>query len=255
MRLRVVSDCHLDMFPDSASRVHKICSDAASIDVLVIAGDLCEIEQPPGGFDPMQLGLYGRTIQEFASKFKTIIAVMGNHEYYHTSFGYVEQYVRELQKLVPNYHCLDLCGPLEIEGRVFVGGTLWFVEREDPMGYGMRLNDFRSIEDFRLNAYPRGLAVRAKIAETVTNSTVVVTHHAPSMRSAKQELLSDPMTERFYVHDCTQIICEQEPALWIHGHMHTPVDYIHPASTTRVLSNPLGYPRQTGGAPNRTVEI
>ena len=50
---------------------------------------------------------------------------------------------------------------------------------------------------------------------------------------------------------------ERQPALWIHGHMHDPVDVV--LGQTRVLCNPAGYRaygnEQRGYAPQLCVEI
>jgi DNA repair exonuclease SbcCD nuclease subunit len=252
MRIRVVSDLHLDIFPDrGADRLNKVARDASTIDVLVVAGDLCEVETGPDG----DLGLYGRSLLYLRERFASVVVVAGNHEFYGTSFPAVFAHMRELQLRWSNVHFLDLVDSVRIAGRTFTGGTLWFAEKPDPFGHHQRMNDFSNIQDLRKYAYGLGLTTKAKIVRNCEKDTIVVTHHAPSIRSASPGLLRDPLTELFYVNDCTQIICEQKPALWIHGHMHKPVNYVHPASSTLVLSNPLGYPSQTGGKPNHTLEV
>lgn len=43
---------------------------------------------------------------------------------------------------------------------------------------------------------------------------------------------------RYFVGAAEQVF-ENRPALWIHGHTHESMDYLH--GTTRVLCNPFGY--------------
>lgn len=65
--------------------------------------------------------------------------------------------------------------------------------------------------------------------------TVVVTHHAPSLRS-----LHDPgdTLNHCYASDLEPEITAWRPAAWIHGHIHTSRDY--GVAETRVMANPLG---------------
>ncbi len=66
--------------------------------------------------------------------------------------------------------------------------------------------------------------------------TVVVTHFAPSLRSADPRYGLVPGTAGF----CNALDALLPKAeLWPHGHLHCPVDYTHQGC--RVLANPLGY--------------
>lgn len=66
--------------------------------------------------------------------------------------------------------------------------------------------------------------------------TVVVTHFAPSLRSADPRYGQVPGTAGF----CNALDALLPQAqLWLHGHLHCPVDYTHHGC--RVVANPLGY--------------
>ena len=66
--------------------------------------------------------------------------------------------------------------------------------------------------------------------------TVVVTHFAPSLRSADPRYGETPGTAGF----CNALDALLHQAqLWLHGHLHCPVDYVH--NGCRVVANPLGY--------------
>ncbi len=83
--------------------------------------------------------------------------------------------------------------------------------------------------------------------------TVVVTHFAPSLRSA------DP---RYGLTAGTAGFCNAlddwlaHAQLWLHGHLHCPIDYTHQGC--RVVANPLGYAgkgEQANFVPHFVVEV
>jgi predicted phosphodiesterase len=66
--------------------------------------------------------------------------------------------------------------------------------------------------------------------------TVVVTHFAPSLRSADPRYGETPGTAGF----CNALDALLPHAkLWLHGHLHCPSDYV--VGLCRVVANPLGY--------------
>jgi hypothetical protein len=81
--------------------------------------------------------------------------------------------------------------------------------------------------------------LRAALARPFDGITVVVTHFAPSLRSA------DP---RYGVTPATAGFCNSLDDLlpladyWLHGHLHCQQDYV--AGGCRVLANTLGYARK-----------
>ncbi|HWA78755.1 MAG TPA: metallophosphoesterase [Acetobacteraceae bacterium] len=74
--------------------------------------------------------------------------------------------------------------------------------------------------------------------------TVVVTHHAPSIRSVPPMFKASLLSPAFN-SDLEPLIFSHQPELWIHGHTHWSVDYA--LGRTRVYSNQRGYPRQDCG--------
>ena len=67
---------------------------------------------------------------------------------------------------------------------------------------------------------------------------VVITHHAPSPRSIRRWFQDDPLNPAF-ASDLDRLIERYQPALWVHGHMHDPVD--ERLGKTRLVANPAGY--------------
>ena len=67
---------------------------------------------------------------------------------------------------------------------------------------------------------------------------LLLAHHAPSPRSIRDWYEGDPFNPAF-ASDLDGVIERYQPALWIHGHMHDPVD--ERLGKTRLIENPAGY--------------
>jgi hypothetical protein len=81
--------------------------------------------------------------------------------------------------------------------------------------------------------------LRAALAEPFDGATVVITHFAPSLRSADPRYGLTPGTAGF----CNALDDLLPLAhVWLHGHLHAPSDYT--AHGCRVVANPLGYARK-----------
>ena len=76
----------------------------------------------------------------------------------------------------------------------------------------------------------------AALTQPHNGPTVVVTHFAPSLRSADPRYGMTPGTAGFC--NALEALLPQAQ-LWLHGHLHCPSDYVHVGC--RVLANPLGY--------------
>jgi hypothetical protein len=68
--------------------------------------------------------------------------------------------------------------------------------------------------------------------------TIVMTHHAPSLRSLPAERREDLLSVA-YASDLEPLIERFQPALWAHGHIHASSDYR--IGRTRIVCNPRGY--------------
>ncbi len=117
-------------------------------------------------------------------------------------------------------------------------------------------------EDLR----PLALSAQAWLQDTLVQShagpTVVVTHFAPSLRSADPRYGLTPGTAGF----CNALETWMPLAdLWLHGHLHCPIDYTvegpRPDGSTgrcRVVANPLGYAgkgEQEGFQPSKLIDL
>jgi Icc-related predicted phosphoesterase len=81
--------------------------------------------------------------------------------------------------------------------------------------------------------------LRQALSKSTAEKTVVVTHFAPSLRSADPRYGISPGTAGF----CNAIDdLLPQAQLWLHGHLHCPLDYT--VGGCRVVANPLGYARK-----------
>lgn len=192
-------------------------------DTLIIAGDLAE----------MNHDCWEESLGILSDCYEFIILVLGNHEYYNIPLKDVS---KKLQKLPGNCHHLE-CSELEVGGVTFAGATLWFKYGPEYSNLRKRISDFTCIEDL-VNW------VDQKNQDAVdffskSQADIFVSHHLPSPRSIDPKYLNDSLN-CFFVSDQTHIIESQQPLYWLHGHTHSPMDYM--VNNTRVLCNPMGYP-------------
>src|SRR5688572_9015813 len=136
MKLQVLSDLHFEFFNDLSLVEGFVNSIGNDFDVLILAGDICTHENLPF------------CLKTFCLRFpdKPILFVCGNHEFWGTSIDKLYSNLQHL-KTYPNLHIMreDI---VEIQGRRFLGTTLWF--REDPMNAmaSRHMNDFWKIKNF-----------------------------------------------------------------------------------------------------------
>lgn len=231
MKIHILSDLHIE-YSDFEPQ-------AVEADVIVLAGDIC-------------LGTRGVAWARQSWPDKEIVFVPGNHEYYRSEIG-IENEMMGHAASVYGVHVLNRAEAV-IDGVRFLGATLWtdfrlFGEDERPWAYAAALNGLR---DFRVIDYgvqtfmPQDSAEisAADIAwlegklklEAFDGTTVVVTHHLPSMRSVsdryKKQLLSACFASHF-----DHLMGYSK--LWVHGHTHDSFDY--ELNGTKVICNPRGY--------------
>jgi Icc-related predicted phosphoesterase len=78
------------------------------------------------------------------------------------------------------------------------------------------------------------------LAEKRDMPVVVITHMAPSFQSVNEKYAHESVTNGGYASDLSEFILDNENIkVWVHGHMHDPVDYM--IGDTRILANPRGY--------------
>jgi Icc-related predicted phosphoesterase len=89
---------------------------------------------------------------------------------------------------------------------------------------------------------------------------VVVTHHGPHPGSLHERYAEDEAMNASFISDLSDVIAEQQPALWIHGHVHDTHDYTvggEGGDGTRIVCNPHAYAwaPNPGFIPDLMVEL
>jgi hypothetical protein len=253
MKIQLLSDLHLEVHPQWQPRP------APGADVLVLAGDVGSY-QSGSALTGDDFGL-----ARFSPRHgwpTPVLYVPGNHEYDGLDFDATHERLRAL--------CAQL-GITWLEREVmvmngvrFVGTTLWTdfdalgVSAPDTAGrlkarekafraadfYLVKTGAMRGGEPFMARGWRElGLACQAWLRDALQQPfdgpTVVVTHFAPSLRSADPRYGLVPGTAGF----CNALDdLLPRATLWLHGHLHCQQDYLH--NGCRVLANTLGYARK-----------
>ena len=225
----VASDLHFEFHRDGGVNFVASLPDA---DVLLCPGDL---SNAAGIWDALLLLL---------EKYPHVIYTYGNHEFYGSNIpavkAKIEKLVNRLPKMGNSYgklHVLDN-STCEIEGRRFVGTTLWFRKVMDGLKAERMLNDFYQIGNAHKRIYEENEAALEFLANTVTADDIVLTHHLPAVESVHPKYAGS-MLNRFFLCDVAWLIEREQPKLWVHGHTHESCDYT--LGRTQVICNPFGY--------------
>ena len=261
MKIQLYSDLHLEAHPAFAPQP------APGADLLVLAGDIGSYQAGSAlALDP-DFGL-----ARFSPRHgwpTPVLFVPGNHEYDALDFDAAHARLREtcerlgmvwLEREVWHPHVPDAQGrPLR-----FIGTTLWtdfdaLVDDKAPLTSKLQARDkaFRAANFYlkKTDTTRHGEAflaegvreqallcqdwLRAALDTPFDGSTVVVTHFAPSLRSADPRYGLVPGTAGF-CNALDELLPQAD--LWLHGHLHAPSDYRH--AGCRVVANPLGYARK-----------
>ncbi|MGF1761614.1 metallophosphoesterase [Photobacterium sagamiensis] len=240
MKIGYISDVHLEFIKDEC-----FVPETNDADALIFAGDISS--------HPEQ----AKAWMEKVSQGKPSVYVPGNHEFY----GYV--YQEQLDKLRELYYGSNITllhqDKVNIGGVDFLGAILWtdfdyFYCQAVSKKEAILLNDFRQIchpdchstltPDLMINWHLEQRNWLAIQLDAATNPTVIVTHHAPTAKSVAPEYAYDRLTPAF-VSRLDHLMDNPLLKLWVHGHMHTPVDVN--VGHVQVVCNPIGYPHESRG--------
>lgn len=213
-----LSDIHLEhVAGQELQYLSYLLSSCKEFDVCVLAGDIAY---------PSQLN---KVFDFLSKKFKHVIYVYGNHEYWENGLVSVDP--------PDNIHVLNNSA-ITIDGQRYIGSTLWFPF--DPLNqlFEKNMPDF-NIPDFRSWIYIFASECAAYLKENMQPGDIVVTHHLPSYRCV-DKIFQGSQLNRFFVHPMENEILDSNPKLWIHGHTHHSLDIT--IDDTRVVCNPVGYP-------------
>ncbi len=270
MQIQLLSDLHLEVHPHLRPRA------AAGADLLVLAGDIGSYQKGS------QLADADFGLARFSPLHgwpTPVLYLPGNHEYDMLDFDVAHKRLRETcERLGMVWLEREV---VEIHGVRFIGTTLWsdfdatgpaaddagatlgqqLKAREKAYraanfylrkSGGTRYGELMLAPEVREQALLCQAWLRQALLVPHAGTTVVVTHFAPSLRSADPRYGMTPGTAGF-----CNVLDDLMPGadFWLHGHLHAPSDYVHHGC--RVVANPLGYARkneQNGFKPELLVD-
>ena len=259
MHIQLLSDLHLETHP------HFVPEHAPDADALILAGDIGSYQEGSmlvtQGDNDFGLARFSpRT--DLAAWPVPVFFVPGNHEY--DGMDFEEAHAR-LQESCARLQITWLHRRvIEMKGVRLIGCTLWsdfeaLVPAQGPLTQQLKAREkAERAADFYLRKTGTTLdgqpflsaAVRAQaqadqawltqaLSEPFAGPTVVITHFAPSLKSADPRYGLTPGTAGF----CNALDHLLPKAnVWMHGHLHCAHDYVHEGC--RVVANPLGYARK-----------
>lgn len=238
MKLAIYSDLHLEF--------GKFQPPALDVDVVVLAGDIGKRH-------------YGLRWAAQAFPTQQIIYVAGNHEFYGERRDMVLSNLRKEAQKESRLHFLDN-SEVVLDGVRFLGATLWTdfnlfgeAKRVLAMDAASRMmSDYRQIKRGRsddtglknlltpedtLRSHEYSVQwLGNKLDVEFAGATVVVTHHAPSIKSL-HEYDHGKLLSAAYASNLEHLV--DKTTLWINGHTHESVNY--QIGRGGVVSNPRGY--------------
>lgn len=250
MKLRIISDLHIDPRWSAPFDLPKHDDDSESI--LIVAGDAGEQTTAC------------ETLSGYCDRFREVIYVMGNHEYYRGSMVCTVDKIKDAVGK-RNLWVLD-AEEYVTPDFVIIGATLWtdmfggdpFLEwnsrqnmndyhvirtgdKQDPYERLLQPVDTMDIHRQHLDFIKMRVAYwkEAEPSKTI----VVVTHHAPSSQSVAPRFTGNALNCNFH-SNLDGYIMYQPIALWVHGHMHNRSDYM--IGDCRVICNARGYHANDG---------
>lgn len=248
MKFAEISDIHgeIDFIKDLPDKKDTI---------LLIPGDIHEIKKYTE---------YRSIIEVLVNKYKEVVMVPGNHEYYSSNITKVHRKLKELDEDFSTFHFLQDDFRIFEEGTekvLVLGGTLWTdfdggnplskiraksmmndyhcIRHGTPEYYWERKLNTDDVEFFHQKTKTFIKNCVDKHNELCDNLKIVVlTHHAPSFQSVHPRYLNNELNGCF-CSNMDYYVGDINANIWVHGHVHTSHDYM--INNTRIICNPLGY--------------
>ncbi len=257
MKIEIVSDIHLDFWVNHKANTYKqkrliknFINNVIKIsgaDILVIAGDL-------GHYNSQNI-LF---LEELTPYYKYILLTWGNHDLYlvskrqeslyKTSFNRLKDFKNKLLKY-SNIYFLD--GDLvEIENLKIWGSGLWYKVEKELMPFWIKeMNDASFIkEDYifrneitsygkkKIYKFNPNILYKKEIQKLnqIDKVDIIITHIPPILLEDKNKIYN------FYFFNGEEYLIKSK--YWFFGHLHK--SYNLKIKNTKLISSPLGYPKE-----------
>lgn len=258
LRVRLLSDLHLEF---AEFEIQSLDGDSDTI--LILAGDI----------------MVGTTDRDFVlsacGRFKHVIYILGNHEFYNCTHGRLVNDWRAIASGVDNLHFLENdC--VVIDGVRFLGATAWtdfngddakskaYAKNSMSCFSRIRVEDGNKVRTLTpsdtVEMYSKTrsfLLGELKKPQGDWNKTVVITHHLPTDDCVSPLFVGSPLNPAFHgaMGDIIDAHCID---LWCYGHTHTSSSRTR--SGTLMVNNSRGYTgyettTETGFNPTLVIEI
>lgn len=239
MNIQIASDLHLE-FPEN----RKWLKDNPLLpvgEVLLLAGDIISDKHKKKAkffYDYIE------------SKFKLIISIMGNHEFY---YGQVNYAYPSYNKVIANNHYKLNNQICIFEDIKIISSTLWSYIPKDKEKYLYKIvNDYKLIykKEYsdKINImidetnYFNKISIdflKEELNKNFNGKIIILTHHLPSFKCIIKDYDDVDNMKYAFASDLDYLVMENKINLWVFGHIHESVDL--KIGNTRFVSNPLGY--------------
>lgn len=237
LHAEVISDTHLNMWKYTPQQISAIFPGTSPM--LILAGDIG---------DPDESALY-TALNIARTKYKHVIYVPGNHEFYNREPGSkktpasVLSWFQRLDDTWDNFHFFYRRNEV-MDGVRILGATGWSTSPKDT--------------DWAHTISEEGKKDIEFLQQGVSHSKepVLVVTHYPSTLRVLQEKFKYKITQYDYAQDL-EYIYNYPIHTWIFGHVHQSHDFKVPYSSSmcgsghvRILCNPYGYPSDGVNSPS-----
>jgi calcineurin-like phosphoesterase family protein len=250
MYIRISSDLHLEQYHNkeinTLATIMLPPDDRDADSVLVLAGDISSKRDQLIGF-----------LHILENRFKHIIFVCGNHEWYkHEMVSYTDELLADSKNLHKTSMGIDGISTCIIDGIRYIYGTVWADGGDTLLDHRLVENglwDFKiisvhnkttattrpfNVADMRAIHFKSVQTIKEILAESFDGKTVVVSHHLPSLKLCHPRFGNE--INGGFASSLDDILeAPNAPNLWIAGHTHDTID--RQLGNTRVVVNPSGY--------------
>lgn len=220
---------------------------------MILLGDITEGDK---------LKKYKKVLDVLSKKFKTVIFISGNHEYFKKCIRYTKRKLQEISSKYSNVYFLD-DSSIEIDGVHYIGSTFWSdlsSNSVEIIARAERMHDYKYIrngpedDEFKrklstndtMYFHHKGKSFISGEVQRIYNEDsnakiVVLTHHAPSERSIHDDF-KDSKYNSFFCSNLDTFVfdlSEKGVKYWLHGHIHQDKEY--KIGDCTVLANPMGH--------------
>lgn len=237
MKIQILSDIHVDHQKNFNYFTNRCVPRA---ETLVMAGDLCP-HNSPEHYDYINSRLM---------KWKNVILIPGNHEFYGSTiddpfFGSYEKVYENSKGHKVHYVNNKV---LEIDGVTYICTTLWtYIDFHHSFQIMQGMNDFYQIKGMTVDKWNEIHKENKRFLEESLDALptgkrcIVVTHHVPSFNLISERFRGNSLNEAFSADmDVLIMSYGDKISYWIHGHSHDFLD--KNIDGVRFIRNPMGYP-------------